>query len=395
MTSTTLPSASILQAIAEVSGVRAVEDVTAVAAGVRELSRRFTKGRGEAAATYLDRPDFLAAYLQYYLPVNLAKVRLVLDELPERDRKESSRGPFRVLDVGAGPGTGSLAVLEWWCGRSDQTTDLLVLAIDRSHKALSLAEDLWGAAMQGHRAERASLHSGTVDLERQAEVQRFASRQSASFDLVIVANSVNEWFRMDRDPVGRRAKILTILLSMLDPSGSLVIVEPALREHTRALHALRDRLLQQRICTVYSPCVHDAPCPALGNSENWCHEERTWQAPPIVVEIDREVGFIKDALKFSYLVLRKDGRTIVPRAPELVRVVSEQRAFKGELRVWACGEAGRWEIGRLDRERSETNAAFDQTSRGTIVRIEGSLRKEASGLGRLPAGGTVEIVRPA
>ena len=64
------------------------------------------------------------------------------------------------------------------------------------------------------------------------------------------------------------------------------------------------------------------------------NEERQWQTPPAIAAIDRDVGFIKDSLKFSYLLLRTDGRTIVTRSPQTFRVVSELRELKGEKRAW-------------------------------------------------------------
>jgi hypothetical protein len=113
----------------------------------------------------------------------------------------------------------------------------------------------------------------------------------------------------------------------------------------------------------------------------------------MIQQIDVAVGFIKDALKFSYVLLRKDGRTIVPRGSETFRVVSELRVLKGDKRAWLCNELGRPEIGRLDRARSETNAAWDECERGTIVQIEGVTRKEGAALARIPDKATVEIIR--
>ena len=89
----------------------------------------------------------------------------------------------------------------------------------------------------------------------------------------------------------------------------------------------------------------------------------------MIEAIDRAVGFIKDSLKFSYLVLRKDGRTIADRGQNIYRVVSERMATKGEQRVWLCNETGRQLVGRLEKERSEENAAFDRWERGAIVRL--------------------------
>jgi hypothetical protein len=187
-------------------------------------------------------------------------------------------------------------------------------------------------------------------------------------------------------------------MRLLQPHGSLMIIEPALRQISRELHQVRDRLLRLKLCTVYSPCLHEQTCPALIHPDDWCHEERPWEPPAAIQAIDREVGFIKDALKFSYLLLRKDGRTIVERRSDVYRVVSELREFKGEKRAWLCHEQGRPEVGRLDRMRSPANAAFDEWHRGAIVRISEIVRKERKGkvsaIGRIPVDATVEIVRP-
>jgi hypothetical protein len=178
----------------------------------------------------------------------------------------------------------------------------------------------------------------------------------------------------------------------------MMIVEPALRETSRALHQVRDHLLQEPRCTVYSPCLHENSCPALVNPYDWCHEERAWDPPVSIQEIDGDVGFIKDALKFSYLLLRKDGKTIVDRRPDVYRVVSELRELKGEKRVWLCNETGRPEIGRQDRLTSPQNAAFDDWHRGAIVQIERIVRKEKAGkvsaLRRIEQDAAVQIVRP-
>jgi len=130
---------------------------------------------------------------------------------------------------------------------------------------------------------------------------------------------------------------------------------------------------------------------------DWCHEERFWEPPPWITELDHALGFIKDALKFSYLLLRKDGRTIVTRGPETYRVVSELRVFKGEKRAWLCNEHGRSEVGRVDRKTTSSNAAFDACHRGALVQIDRLVRKEREGrlseLRRIAEDSTVKILR--
>ena len=359
---------------------------------VSDLSRLFTKERTELSRSYLEDPTALMAYLSYFVPVNLSKIQALLDEMPTDQQQER----FSVLDLGSGPGTGSLAVLDWWNSQKHAGA-LSVVTVDSSPAALGQANQLWIRYCQMVGITTASFERYEGDLERAAWLTQVRPR--APFDIIILANSLNELYVGAKDPIAARTNFVAEALSLLAPSGTMMILEPALRETSRALHHVRDRLLQEKQCTVFSPCLHEDSCPALVNPYDWCHEERTWEPPPSIQEIDKEVGFIKDALKFSYLLLRKDGKTVVERSPDVYRVVSELRELKGEKRAWLCNEQGRHEVGRQDRLASSQNEAFDAWHRGAIVQIERIVRKEKGGkvsaLGRIEQDAAVKIVRPA
>ncbi len=362
-----------------------------LSSAVLELSRLFTKERSALSGSYLESPAFSAAYLNYFLPVNLSKIQVLLDEMPVQQADET----FSVLDIGSGPGTGALAVLDWWHGRGS-VSGLSVVAVDHSMAALHQAESLWSKYCRTADLTGTSLQTCKADVARTGWIKEVEPR--APFNLIILANCLNEIHADATDPIAMRSRLVTELLALLAPQGTIMIVEPALRETSRALHQVRDRLLQEKHCTVYSPCLHEKNCPALAKPDDWCHEERAWEPPASIQEIDGEVGFIKDALKFSYLLLRKDGKTIVDRRPDVYRVVSELRELKGEKRAWLCNETGRPEIGRQDRLVSPQNAAFDEWHRGAIVQIEKVVHKERRGkvsaLGRIEQDAVVQIVRP-
>ncbi len=366
----------------------------ALCRSVAELSRLFTKDRAERKRSYLDEETLRAAYLAYFLPVNLAKVQALLDELPPDQLCRPEDRPLRVLDIGSGPGTGALAVRDWMQQRTQRAVE--VVAVDQALPALQEAERLWRAYAQSSGSHSATLKRLHVNLERASSLE--TCKQEGPFELIVAANALSELWREARDTIGSRVTFVRNLLDLLVPHGSLIIIEPALRDTSRSLHQVRDQLLAASACTVYSPCLHDRPCPALVKADDWCHEERPWTPPAIVSAIDREVGFIKDALKFSYVILRKDGRTIVQRQPDVFRIVSELREMKGEKRAWLCNETGRPEVGRQDRLRTESNAAVDGWHRGAIIRISEIVRKERKGrestVGRIPAEATVEIIKP-
>ncbi len=305
-----------------------------------------------------------------------------------------------VLDLGCGPGTGALALLDWlWHRSPKQAESLLALAADASRAPLRETERLWGAYCRETGIASAGLRCVEGDLEHplKGELGKQIVR-GGPYDIIIMANCLNELFPASIDPPVERAAVVAQLLPFLAKNGTIMIIEPALRQTARALHQVRNHLLKQGLCTVYSPCLHEGACPALDHPDDWCHEERPWQTPPMIAALDREVGFIKDALKFSYLLLRTDDRTIVTRNPQTFRVVSELRALKGEKRAWLCNETGRPEVGRLDRKASPQNASVDSWHRGAIVQIERIVRKEKHGkvspVGRIESDVAVEIVRP-
>ncbi len=397
-------SQPILQTLSRVAGVDVATPeariAKEIARGVAALSRLFTRRRDGLADPYLERDELRRAYLAYYVPVNLAKVQSLLAESSPWPMEPASAGrPYRILDVGSGPGTAVLAVLDWVArSATGPTRPLECVAVDRSPMALSDCVRLWKTYVDLVRPSGVRLLTVCEDMERTPLSARWMQGSCRTFDLIVLANTLGELFLAARDPLAPRVALVGSLLELLDPAGTLMIVEPALRDSSRALHRLRDRLLEDKVCTIYSPCLHERPCPALAKPEDWCHEERPWAPPTIVSAIDREVGLIKDALKFSYLLLRKDGRTIVPRGTDVYRVVSELREMKGEKRVWLCNETGRPEVGRLDRMRSPSNAAFDEWHRGAIVRIDQIVRGQRKGreatVGRVPDSATVKIIRP-
>jgi ribosomal protein RSM22 (predicted rRNA methylase) len=387
-------SSEILKVLAKVSPEKNLRG-DALTQAVVHLSRLFTTARPRLMSRYLEDPAHASAYHSYFLPVNFSKVQVLLDELPNDSGQEIPDHTMAVLDLGCGPGTGALALLDWlWHRSPERAKSLSVLATDASYAPLKDTERLWDAYCQevGISSEGLRCVEGNLEHPLKGDLGKQIVR-GGPYDLIIMANCLNELFPASVDPPAERAAVVAQLLPFLAPHGTIMIVEPALRQTARELHQLRNYLLKQNLCTVYSPCLHEQACPALEHPDDWCHEERPWQTPPMIAAIDREVGFIKDALKFSYLLLRTDGRTIVARNPQTFRVVSELRELKGDTRAWLCNELGRSEVGRLDRAGSATNAVWESCQRGSIIQLDGLKRKEGSRLGRIPAEGTVEMIR--
>jgi ribosomal protein RSM22 (predicted rRNA methylase) len=143
--------------------------------------------------------------------------------------------------------------------------------------------------------------------------------------------------------------------------GYLLLVEPALRETSRDLLAVRDRLADAGFFVV-APCFWQGPCPALLRDRDWCHDSAPWP-----VGAGPAAGRPRSRVDFSYLLLRRKGEPVTDR--RVFRVVSDPIVEKGRLRIFGCGPAGRHALVRLDREASDTNASFADAARGDVLAI--------------------------
>jgi ribosomal protein RSM22 (predicted rRNA methylase) len=277
---------------------------------------------------------------------------------------------LRVLDLGAGPGTALLGLLAFFAQRSNRPS-LECVAVDRVFENLRIAEDLFNS-YRSNKKLNATLKTIRADIESAEHITEDA------FDLLIFSNIMNELFPFDEDRVARRIGIVqTVMALNLNPDGNCIIIEPALRETSRELLEVRDGLLEQGFY-IFSPCLTSTRCPALQNQKDWCHEDIPWEPPALIKEIDRLTGLRKDSLKFSYVVFRRDSRSLPDMfGPDAFRVVSEPLITKGKIEFYLCGLQGRKLVTRLDKDRSPLNVHFEKLNRGAIVSFE-RLRDEGA-----------------
>lgn len=346
------------------------DELKSLAANVVRLSRLLTRERESLPAAYLKDADLRTAYLRYFLPTNIKKVHRALTDLLLHPGQLLSKEKLRVLDLGAGPGTALLGVLSYFTA-SDQRPFLDCVAVDRVPENLRVAEDLFTSYRTRKKLD-ASLKTICADIESADHIREGA------FDLVILSNVLNELFPFDEDRIARRIGLVQGLLNRnLAGDGSCIIIEPALRETSRELLGVRDGLLKQQFF-VFSPCLRGTSCPARENPRDWCHEDIPWDPPPLIREIDKLTGLRKDSLKFSYIVLRKDRRSLSDLfGPDSFRVVSEPLITKGKIEFYVCGLPGRSLVTRLDKDRTPLNVQFEQLKRGAVVSFE-RLRDEKS-----------------
>ncbi len=337
-----------------------------LAKDVASLSRLLTRERDRLPEGYLRQKRFRDAYISYFLPANLEKIHLPLRELSLHPARFFAKDRIRVLDVGTGPGTALLGVMDFFAGQ-EPSPRLDLTALDPVRENLAHARVLAGERLAGYAA------AGTL-MTINADAVRAASLKER-FDLVLLSNVVNELYAGQDDRTEKRAGIAAGIIGLLEDAGSCIIIEPALREASRDLLMVRE-LLRGMGFLPYSPCLTGAGCGAIANARDWCHEDIPWEPPSLVRDIDLLTGLRKESLKFSYLVVRKDGLSLADICGGAYRAVSEPIVTKGKTELYLCGPGGRKQAMRLDRDRSGANDAFGRVERGTIVRVRGLVDEE-------------------
>ncbi len=196
---------------------------------VSTLSRLFTTDRASLPDNYLDDPLLAAAYRAYFMPVNLAKIQALLDELPDESGLESDPArPMTILDCGGGPGTGALACMDWIVASG--RPGVRVLSVDRSQTAGRDARRLWEVYCRTTGVHSSTLEVFEADLEKPHKGPVWNRvREAAPYDVILMANCLNELFTGSDDPLARRTLLVTEVLPLLHPHGTVMVVEPALR----------------------------------------------------------------------------------------------------------------------------------------------------------------------
>jgi len=329
-----------------------------LASAVRALSGAYNAGEFARSRA----SDALAARLSFSFPRDVPKSACAARELAHFGLVAlPSDRALRVLDVGAGLGASTwglarLLALHGARGAIDATM------IDEDARALALAS----------RIADARRREGEIEVRvstRATSARSFSSRER--YDVVLVGQSLGE---IDARDDAQISLLGALLEGALERDGSLVVIEPALRDRTRRLHRVRDALAQSGV-TIFAPCLHAAPCPMLARETDWCHEDLPIDLPSEVAAIARAAGLRWQGLTFSYLVLRRDGATLRDRvAPGARRVVSLPIVTKGKSELMFCAGEGSAaairRVARLDRDAPKDDDAWTRATRGDVLAFD-------------------------
>jgi len=363
-----------LDAVARSRGWPTSRDVAKLAARVVELSAAYNDPVRARAAMR----DAGAARLGFSFPRDVPKGAAAVRELVACGALPRGR-PLRVLDLGAG-----LGATTWGLARALAAAGfgeaLDATWVDSDAEALDLGSSILRArdGREGAVPVRVRTRTGTADRPLPG------LPTSARFDVVLVGQVLSELDVTAADDLRRQrhaALLRALLAERVDEGGVLVVIEPALRDRARHLHRVRDDLASGG-ATIFAPCLHAAPCPALARESDWCHEDLPVDLPEWLVPVARAAGLRREGLTFSYLVvhrgpLRLADALVAPTGAARLRVVSGAIRSKGKLEAFVCGEltgpagtiAGRARLMRLDRDARESNSAWDRLARGDVMAV--------------------------
>ncbi|MFH1529248.1 MAG: small ribosomal subunit Rsm22 family protein [Pseudomonadota bacterium] len=266
---------------------------------VRRLTEIYTERRGENPFKNI---RLLQARLYFFMPTDVPKAWLPVAELLARRPDLLERPVLRILDLGAGIGTGCLGALtvlaaHGWKG----TVELTAVEPDSTLRApllraLDAAEEALGIPVEvTHRARDITtwLDQGGKGNSR--------DRGPGRFDLVLAVNVLTEAL----DPLRYAEEgedMVARLRSHLARDGAIIFVEPALREPARRLSLLRDRLHDHGV-PIFGPCLATGPCPETLTGEGYCFHSIKVPLNGYLQKLGDLAGLRRHEVNFHYLTL--------------------------------------------------------------------------------------------
>ena len=305
--------------------------VNALSGSLAGLTQRFNHGEKLGKTDYLSDDAILYAYSLQFLPLNALRVQLALDESLRSGWQPSPKGTLRILDLGSGPGSAAFAALNMVMDHPSfaAVERIEVVAVDRSRKALTLGKELVERLSE---ESKETLQWTTIVHDFHRSLLPLGHSMEAPFDLILCANVLNEL------PFGppKRQRMAQACISLLNPTGLLVFIEPATMEESRNLIALRASL---RGIFSIAPCPGQTRCPYHAERpQDWCHTAYPLPEWPWLVRLDQHTGLDHSLLTFSYWT--GSPTPPVAESPRPIRVISDMLISDNKRFRWVCKPDG-------------------------------------------------------
>jgi len=347
---------------------------------------------------------YVIPYMTHYMPKNYAKVQNVLLELL---RKDLLPDRMRILDIGSGPGTSAFAIANFFTNLAEVEKEL---GVGRKRRVTVYSNEKYPKNIElfnkfrDEYCRKNAYARQNINLLDPLEVTITESKRTKKdfkrTDLVLLSNVLTE-MKDDFE------KTIVTISTLVNPEGSLAIIETADKVATNKINQAK-HVLRGEDFEVYSPAGIWTPCcefqdPLDYASRGWgrmgectfcCIEKPNMQT----IRYPGVIGGSKNDLKYSLVIMRKDGQTLFNRMPvgysklkniepgrRNVRVFKQRRKIQhGELVektinerdcpvYFACdGTAGR-DYAQLVSYTRDNTRIIARTCDGDILNIENAL----------------------
>lgn len=315
--------------------------------------------------------ELTRAYVGYYLPANLLKMTIILQEMDRLglDWRGPTSGECRWMDLGSGPGTAAWgAALAWGHQGSSR---LRFWSVDQSPEFLK-----WGGriarAADGFDAMEFHWEQKSWDAEVHTAARPLIQKIKPT--VLSICNSWNEWSGTLEQRCQSLDRLLNDLRSAAQDEGRLrwlIVVEPGSRVASRDLLELREFLIKQPQLQVVLPCLDHRPCGARADAKDWCHEVHEFEGPAWHEELGRAAELRKEQMLFSYLVVAVGPPELLQKSVQWPqggsRVVSQMMKEKGLTKCFLCTPGGKTMARVIHSRTNESNQEFLALRKGDLI----------------------------
>lgn len=263
---------------------------------IRTLSHKLTDERGDRRLGYMNSPEFLTAYVHYFMQWNLVRLTRLFANLSS-DFFNLKDGDA-CLDAGSGPLTLITALflarpelrklkLTWYC-------------MDISQGALLLGENIFLSTAAALKCE------GWNIIRVKGEFGSSIKEKVSLFTSANMFNEVVQDFEMPPDYLAK--KYAEKILSYTKEKSSILLVEPGFPKAARFISLLRDAFLRRK-CKMHFPCTHCNACPMEGKAGGkWCNYAfSTDNAPKKLLSLSEKSSLPKERAVLSFIACRRDS----------------------------------------------------------------------------------------
>jgi hypothetical protein len=258
------------------------------------IGHNFTQSR-EDIGDYIKDDKMVAAYTCFYLLTNIPKLRESFKKV-EISLEDYCNDDWEFIDIGAGPGTFSLALLA-------ENKDITIKAVEQSEKMISQGIKLVDGIFPNANFE----YYKSVGLVPKKEKKRFG----------IFGHSANE---MEPSLVNQMVKVLDL--------DEILFIEPGTKDFFNKSLLIRKSLLHRY--TLNYPCMHSGNCPMPEG--DWCHQYLKVQHEQDVERITQLVQRDRRSLPII-LNYYKKGKVEVEKPDSRIIRVYKPTKFSQEWQV--------------------------------------------------------------